>query len=158
MLNQELVARLNAQVNHELHNFLQYKLIARMMTNLRLKNLAKFFEEQAKGEFEHFSKFVDYLTENHEFCTSIVPEPQEEMELSSLPSVPDLYLKIESNTTLMLTNMMALAKKLGDEKTQAWLQWALEEQVEEEDQARMLIALAGQCQGNWVLIDLSYGG
>jgi len=51
---------------------------------------------------------------------------------------------------------MVAAKSAGDEKTQAWLQWALEEQVEEEDLARKLVNAAVVAGNRWAEIDLLY--
>jgi ferritin len=155
MLNQELTDLLNNQVTMELKNHVQYKIIARVLNNLHLMNLSKFFEEQADGEHDHFEKFFGYLSDNHETPAPVMT-PAQEIVPTSLDGLCELYLRAEQNTTILIVNMMVLAKRVGDEKTQAWLQWALEEQIEEEDQARMLTSAYEMCNRNWPMVDLLY--
>jgi ferritin len=66
----------------------------------------------------------------------------------------DLYIVTETNTTLSITGIMQEAKTQGDEKTQAWLQWALEEQVEEEDEALKFRNLCSVC--DFPMLELVY--
>jgi ferritin len=66
----------------------------------------------------------------------------------------DLYLKTEVGTSLLINSIMQEAKLQGDEQTQSWLQWATDEQIEEEDEAMRFRNLCAT--NSWSELELIY--
>lgn len=145
MITQAVSALLNQQVSHELHNELQYKIYAAYFESSGLKTLSEFFETQAKGEHEHFTKVFEYVRARRATIANVSPAPQS----LDTETICSLYVFTERQTTEKLSAIMAQAKKDNDEMTQAWLQDLLIEQIEEEDLAEKFESAYEECSNDW---------
>jgi ferritin len=118
-----------------------------------MKNLATYFKKQADGETEHYQKFRQYLRDSHSPIIAVEAESAP-VQFADCKTLGDLYIVTETQTTLSISGIMAEARMQNDEKTQAWLQWALEEQIEEEDEALKFRNLCATC--DWPMLELIY--
>lgn len=128
-----------------MYNHLVYMSLHDLLHGAGFKNLAAYFKKQADGELEHYAKFRQYLTERHAIAQAVSAEYVGVPGIPGIGDIATLFLTIESDTTIFINNIMAVAKQVGDEMTQSWLQWAVDEQVEEEDSAMQFLALSVDC-------------
>jgi ferritin len=101
---------------------------------------AKFFRKQSDEERMHMYKFVDYIQDmgGHALSPEIVNVKN---EFSGLREVLDTFLDSEIKITESINNIADLSLKLKDFQTLQFLGWFLEEQKEEEDNARRTIEI-----------------
>jgi ferritin len=117
------------------------------------KGLAKYFRSQAEGETGHYLKFRDYLKVKGSNVLQVEVSDGALM-LVDPQSLGNMYLQVEVKTSLLINGIMQEAKLQGDEQTQSWLQWATDEQIEEEDEAMRFRNL---CATNtWSELELIY--
>ncbi len=130
MLNDKIQAAFNAQIGHEFANSIQYIAIANYFAGESLKGLAKLFTKQAAEEHEHALKFIGYLLDTG--CAVKIPAisaPQN--DFASAEAAAQLALDAEVRTTNQINDLLTLAIAEKDYATQNFLQWFVNEQVEE---------------------------
>ncbi len=140
MISNALATQLRAQIGHELTASHTYLGMAAYFRSQNLDGWANFFERQASEERDHALKIVHFLLETGET-----------IELPAIPSVPVSYenaletvqksLQYEQKVTKSFQNMAAGAVKDGDLTGLQFLNWFLNEQIEEEATFQKLIAL-----------------
>ncbi len=130
MLSDKIQAAFNAQIGHEFANSIQYIAIANYFAGESLKGLAKLFTKQAAEEHEHALKFIGYLLDTG--CAVKIPAisaPQN--DFASAEAAAQLALDAEVRTTNQINDLLTLAIAEKDYATQNFLQWFVNEQVEE---------------------------
>ncbi len=138
MLNKEIEKALNEQVNVEMWSAYLYLSMAAYCHSIRLTGMGSWFEVQFKEEQDHAKVLFNYI---------IRRDGRVELEgLDTVPkewkSVHDIFestLKHEQDITARINNLVSLAKTKNDYATESLLQWFIDEQVEEEDNARDII-------------------
>lgn len=92
---------------------------------------AAFFHRQTQEERFHALKFLQYINERggHAKLESL---PQPTLEFKNIKEVFELSLEHEKYVTKCINNLYELAIEEKDYASQNWLNWFLEEQVEEE--------------------------
>ena len=138
MISKKMQDAINAQINAE---FWSAYLYLSMSNNFAAKGnpgFANWFEIQFKEEQDHAKILFNYIIRR-----------DGRVELESLDSVPkewkslhDIFestLKHEQEITAKINNLVSLAKANKDYATESLLQWFIDEQVEEEDNARDII-------------------
>jgi bacterioferritin B len=130
LISAKLAKALNEQIGHELGASLQYTSIAAHFQNHRLTLLAKLFFKQAEEEREHAQKFVRYLLDTKgPLRIPAIPAPQAEFE--SADAAVSAALGWEHEVTRQITALMDIAVKENDYLAQSFLQWFIDEQLEE---------------------------
>jgi ferritin len=122
---------INAQIGHELEASNQYLQIATYFDNQALSKLAGLFYAQSEEERQHALKFVHYLTEV-DAEVRIPAIPAAKYEIDSAEKAFATSLDWEKEVTRRIHAMVAQAIEEKDYATQAFLQWYVTEQVEEE--------------------------
>jgi len=138
-LSEELIRALNKQLNQELRNAYLYFAMAAYFEGLALTGFAHYFMVQAKEELDHALKFYEYITRRGWRVELYEVEPAKKNWNSVEEVVKDFYEAEKANTE-RIWSLVDLAKKHGDKATEAFLQWFVNEQVEEEEQAMELRA------------------
>lgn len=139
MFNKKLEEALNEQINKELYSAYLYLGMAVHFESEGLKGFASWMRVQAKEEQEHAMKIYDYL-----FSVDGTPA------LKTIKEVPTHYekkpieviqevLKHEQFVTASINSLYELALAEKDYKTQLFLQWFINEQVEEEENDRDIL-------------------
>jgi len=93
---------------------------------------ACFFRNHSAEEREHMLKIIQYLNELkiHAEIPSI-EKPSQNMK--SLEQVCKTALKNEQNVTKSINKIIDTAQKANDHRTNVFLEWFVNEQIEEED-------------------------
>jgi ferritin len=92
--------------------------------------MAKLFENQADEERQHAMKFVKYLQDtNGGLQIPAVPAPKP--AFASAEDAVQAALNWEREVTKQITGLMDLAIKENDYLAQSFLQWFIDEQLEE---------------------------
>jgi ferritin len=130
MISPELARAINEQIGHEFGASMQYVSIAAHFQRSQLTLLAKLFFAQAEEERQHAMKFVKYLLDTKgELSLPAIPAP-----VPSFPSAEaavQAALKWEQEVTRQITTLMDVAVKQNDYLAQSFLQWFIDEQLEE---------------------------
>ena len=130
LISNELAAAFNAQIGHEYGAGLQYVAIAAHFKQHQLSLLAKLFFTQAEEETQHAMKFVQYLLDTKgELRIPAIPAPKP--AFASAEEAVQAALNWEEEVTRQITGLMDLAVKENDYLAQSFLQWFIDEQLEE---------------------------
>ena len=130
LISKELTKAFNEQIGHEFGAGLQYVSIAAHFSQRGLTLLARLFMEQASEENTHAMKFVKYLLDTKgDLKIPAVPAPKPTFE--SADAAVQAALKWEQDVTGQITALMDLAVKQSDYLAQSFLQWFIDEQLEE---------------------------
>ena len=130
LISPELAKAFNAQVGHEFGASMQYVSIAAHFSQRQLTLLAKLFMAQAEEERQHAMKFVKYLLDTKGELR-IPPTPAPTPAFASAEDAVQAALNWEEEVTAQITSFMDLAVKQSDYLAQSFLQWFIDEQLEE---------------------------
>ncbi|MEM1508251.1 MAG: ferritin [Thermofilaceae archaeon] len=129
----------NRQLNQELRNAYFYFSMSAFFDNLSLTGFAHFFRVQAKEELGHAMKFYEFIVDRGwRVELQEIHKPKAEWG-SILEAVQD-FLKAEEENTKRIWQMVDLTRQAGDKAAESFLQWFVNEQVEEEKTASELLA------------------
>ena len=138
MIKKEMADLLNAQFHREMFAAMQYLAVSSYFEDQNLDGFAHFFRLQAQEEMSHAMKQFDYLHRvDGKVTMKGIPQPQ--TEFGSIIDVFEFTLKAEMKVTEDINNLMKATVEFGDFATQAFLQWFVTEQVEEEDLVRNIL-------------------
>lgn len=146
LISSELAQAINEQIGHEFGASMQYLSIAAYFNQQKLSLLAKLFFEQAAEENEHALKFVHYLLDTKgglEIPAIAKPKPV----FTSAEEAVQAALDWEEEVTAQINRLMDLAASQNDYLAQNFLQWFIDEQLEEimkMDQLLSVIRRAGE--------------
>ena len=130
LISRELAAAFNAQVGHEFGASMQYLSIAAFFKSRQLTLLAKLFTEQAEEEKEHAMKFVQYVMDT-KGGLQIPAIPAPTPTFPSAEAAVQAALEWETEVTRQITTLMDMAVAENDYISQSFLQWFIDEQLEE---------------------------
>lgn len=131
MLNEDLLNALNEQMNHEFYAAHAYMAMAAFCDDNSYEGFANFYIQQAKEERFHGKKIYDYINDRGEHAEfKSIPAPKTEFK-SILETFKD-GLAQEQDVTRRFYNLSEIAQKDKDYATISFLNWFLDEQVEEE--------------------------
>jgi len=137
-LHQNLEKALNDQLREELASFYLYLAMAADFAAKQLPGMARWMEVQAKEELGHAMRFYRHILERGGKVTlQALAQPQTTWE-SPLAAFT-AALNHEKHITSRIHALMDLARGEKDYATEAFLQWFVNEQVEEEAQLEPII-------------------
>ena len=130
---------INEQINAEIRSSYLYLSMSAYFESQSLKGFAKWMRIQAKEELEHAMKFFDYV---HERGGRVVLKPIEAVKTgwnNATEAFEDTY-KHEMLVTSLIDKLTDLAHSENDHASEVFLQWFINEQVEEEDNASYILS------------------
>lgn len=130
LISRELAKAFNEQIGHEFGASMQYISIAAHFEQHKLTLLAKLFFDQAEEERQHAMKFVKYLLDTQgelQIPATQAPVPT----FATAEDAVQAALNWENEVTRQITTLMDLAVKQNDYLAQSFLQWFVDEQLEE---------------------------
>ena len=130
LISSTINAAFNAQIGHELANSNQYVAVAAWFDGESLKGLAKMFYKQAEEEREHAMKFVKFVLDAGG-KVEIPAIPAAQNDFDSAVAAAQLALDAEERTTAQINDLMTQAIAEKNYAAQNFLQWFVNEQVEE---------------------------
>lgn len=147
MLSNELQKAFNDQINAEFWSAYLYLSMAMDAETKGLKGVANWFRIQFQEEQAHATIFINYMVSRD---AKVVLRP-----IEAVPTEWDSPLEMfrstlahEQKVTAMINNLAALAKKADDYASANMLIWFVNEQVEEESNARDMIQAFDAVEGN----------
>ena len=109
----------------------------------QLKLLAKLFFDQADEEKQHAMKFVKYLLDTKgELKIPAIPAPK--ASFGNAEEAVQAALDWEKDVTGQITHLMDMATKQNDYLAQSFLQWFVDEQLEEVVKMDRLLSIIKQ--------------
>lgn len=147
MLPENLTQALNNQFNNELQAAHAYKAMAAYFSEKGYHGFANFFLVQSQEEHEHAMKFYDFLVTMAEKPEMhALNEPKN--TFASAMEVMESALGQERNVTKRIYELVSVADETHEHATLSFLDWFIEEQMEEEKTFRDIIArLKGITEG-----------
>lgn len=139
MISTKMAEMLNKQMNFENESAHVYLAMANWAKGSNLNGAESWLVAQYKEEKFHGKKIYDYLHEQGVDVT-ITGFETPRSEFKDLLEVLHESLKHEKLVTANFVELIKLAKEENDYATEAFLQWFILEQVEEEDTLNDLIA------------------
>lgn len=130
LFSTELNAALNEQVGHEFGASLQYVAIAAYFDNDNLPVLARHFYQQASEERDHAMRFVKFIVDaDGQLAIPAIPAPRS--TFSSAQEAVQLSLDWERTVTQQINALMDRAIKENNHIARNFLEWFINEQLEE---------------------------
>jgi ferritin len=159
-ISKALADLINEQIAHELIASNQYLQIATYFDGQALRKLSGFFYKQSEEEREHALKFVHYMTEVGGEVR-ILEIPAVNYDIGSAEQAFQMSLDWEKEVTRRIYAMVEQAISEKDYATQAFLQWFVTEQVEEEDSMETMLQLVKKAgEKNLLMVEayMTHGG
>jgi ferritin len=129
-----------AQIGSELGAHQLYLAISIYFDQHSLKRWGSLFRKQAIEEAQHASKIMDFLVDNEvEFDLPALKATSTRFE--SALAAARRALKSEKDVAAQFDRMAAVAVAAGDHRGHQFLQWFIEEQVEEEAKLQAIVDL-----------------
>ena len=146
-LKKEILEALNDQLNAELESAYIYQAMAAMLEEEGFTGFAAWMDMQAIEEQEHARKFYDYINERGgRVKLASISEPP--FEWDSPKAIFEAALEHEEYISDRINNLVSLARKHDDYATEVFLQWFVDEQVEEEASADDIVQKLKMAEGH----------
>ncbi|MDD3049544.1 MAG: ferritin [Candidatus Cloacimonetes bacterium] len=131
MISKRLQDAINAQINKELFSEYLYLSMAAYFESVNLPGFANFMKMQVLEERFHAMKFFEYLAERGgRVYLEQINKP--EIEFSSIIEIFEKSYKHEQFISKSIYELMDIAIEEKDHATKSFLNWYVDEQVEEE--------------------------
>lgn len=138
MASERLLKELNDQFNFELLSGYYYLAMSAYCKAENMNGFSHFLVEQAKEEYSHAMKFYSFINDmDGKVETQAIPQPKN--DFSSFLEVFETALHHEKLVTSRIYNLLDLAKEENCYATIEFLQWFVEEQLEEENSMKDII-------------------
>ena len=134
MISKKMEKALNGQLNAELYSAYLYLSMAAYFESADLAGFANWMRVQDAEERFHAMKFYDYIIERGGRVT-LGPIQTPPSDWDSPLAVFEATLTHEQKVTGLINDLMDLAREEKDNASEIFLQWFVNEQVEEEDNA-----------------------
>jgi ferritin len=152
LISDKMVAAINKQIGNEFGAFLQYVAIAAYFGNESLPELSRHFNQQAMEEREHAMKFVNFVLD-----AGGLPEipgiPAPQSRFSSAEEAVKLSLTWEETVTKQINGLLDQAGKENDHTSHTFLQWFVNEQLEEVSSMDMLLKIVRRAGTNLLFVE-----
>lgn len=140
VLNQKIEDVLNAQIKMEAQSSALYLAIAAWCGAKGYDNSSEFFFSQAEEERAHMLKLFRYICDlgGHAISPSVSTV---KTDFNSLKEVFEAALEAEQSVSEAIHTIVAVARENKDYGTENFMQWFVEEQIEEEFIMRRAVEL-----------------
>jgi len=143
---------LNAQVTREFYSSYLYRQMASCLGEMGLSIMAQRFLIQADEERLHAIKLIDYVQKaGGKARLGAVEAPRH--EYANVLEVMECTLEHERQITQHINEIMAQAEADKDYSTRSYLQWYIDEQVEEEASFAELVQLTRLAGDNLLALE-----
>lgn len=137
-MKNNIIKAINNQLKNELNSAYIYLAMAAYVESINLKGFANWFKVQSQEEIDHAMGLYNHLSQREaKIVLQALPQPQ--TDYKNIEAVAAETLKHEQFITKMINNLYELAKKEKDYPLISFLQWYIDEQVEEEAGASELL-------------------
>ena len=159
MISKKIEKALNGQVNAELYSAYLYLSMESFFRSKNLNGFANWMRVQAQEEMTHAMKFFDFIDERGgRISLRAIEGPPTDWD--SPLAVFEAVYEHEQKVTGLINDLVDLAIEEKDHATNSFLQWFVNEQVEEEasaDQVIQQLKLVENAPGGIFLYDRELG-
>ncbi len=153
MIDERMAEAINEQINAELYSAYIYYAMASWLEDQGLGGMARWMKAQTQEELFHADKFFDYVCERGgRVALAGIEGPPTEWE--SAAGVFAHAYEHEQYVTGRINDLMSLAIELEDYASVNFLQWFVEEQVEEEDNTSTIAEQVAMVEGTGQMLML----
>ena len=159
-MNEKIASLLNDQINKELYSAYLYLDMANFYDDLDLDGYANYYMIQAQEERDHALLFLKYM-QNNGLKVTLEAIAKPDKEFSNVLDPLNIAAEHERYVTALINNIYHEAHQAKDYRTMKFLDWFVDEQMEEEDNADKMISrytLFGQDPKGLYLLDQEYAG
>ena len=147
MLSKKLHDAINAQINAELWSAYLYLAMSLDAENKGYKGVANWFYVQFQEEQAHARIFMNYLN-SRDAKVTLLPIAEVPATWNSVLDMFKQTLEHEKKVTSLINNLAYIANEDRDFASINRLNWFIDEQVEEEESARDMIATVEAVEDN----------
>lgn len=155
MLSDTMLKAINDQIDAETYSAYLYMSMAAWCDSQQLAGFAHWMKVQAQEEMSHMIKFYNYVNERGgEVVLGAIEAPPSKWD--SPLAMAEAVLAHEQKVTSLINKLMDLALEERDHASSSFLQWFIDEQVEEEDNVGAVVGklkMVDQTQGGLYMID-----
>jgi len=138
MISEKIAGLMNSQIANEQYAAQYYLSMSAWFSSKDLDGIANYFRVQSKEELMHADKMFDYLVDvGGDIIVGEIPKPPH--EFADATEIFEKALEHEKIVTRSIFNILKNANDEGDFATVSFLQWFVNEQVEEEANASQLV-------------------
>jgi ferritin len=153
MLPKILLAKMNEQITHEFYSAHYYLAMAAFFKKEDLDGFANFFIVQGEEERFHAMKFFEFINDqDDEVIVTGFKDPKRDFKSSE--EIFSLALEHEKLVSSLINDLMNLAQEEKHYPSISFLQWFIDEQVEEEASMSRMLSLVKRVgeQGHGILM------
>ena len=157
-MNEKIASLLNDQINKELYSAYLYLDMANFYDDLDLDGYANYYMIQAQEERDHALLFLEYM-QNNGLKVTLEAIAKPDKEFSNVLDPLNIAAEHERYVTALINNIYHEAHQAKDYRTMKFLDWFVDEQMEEEDNADKMISrykLFGQDPRGLYLLNQEY--
>lgn len=152
LITEKINLAINEQIGHELGNSNQYVAIATYFEAECLFGLAKLYYEQASEERDHAMKFIKFLIDaGGKVVIPAIPAPRN--EFGSAIEAAQFALDSELKTTDQVNELVSLATAEKNYIALNFLQWFVNEQLEEVSSAETRLSVIRRSGPNVLMVE-----
>jgi ferritin len=152
LISKEINDAMNKQIGSELGASNQYLSIASYFDNDNLPELSDFFFRQSDEERTHALKFLHYILDAGG-AIEIPAIPASPKKIESAEAAAQMALDWELEVTRQINDIMALAVEQKDYIAQQYLNWFVNEQLEEVSTMDELLGVIRRAGDQLLLVD-----
>jgi len=150
MIKKSVENALNEQINAEFHSAYLYLSMSAYFLSSGLAGYANWMRIQYMEELAHATRFFDYVNER-KGKVKLTPIAEVQVDFSGIVNVFEETLVHEQTVTGLINKLMDISIKENDHATRSFLQWFVDEQVEEEANVEQILdnlkLIKGEGQG-----------
>ena len=132
MLSERMNEALNYQANRELYSSYLYLSMSYYFESIGFRGFASWMRVQAGEELVHTMKLLDYVAASGEKAKMLAVEAPQHSWESPQQAFAHVW-EHERAVTRMIHDLVAVAESESDAMTRKFLQWYVDEQVEEDE-------------------------
>ena len=159
-MNEAIAKLLNEQINKEFYSAYLYLDMANYYDSLDLDGYANYYMIQAQEERDHALLFMKYIQING-LKVTLEAIAQPDKVFSSILDPLEVAAEHERYVTALINNIYHEAHQAHDYRTMKFLDWFVDEQMEEEENADSMInryKLFGSDPKGLYALDQEYAG
>lgn len=138
MVSEKIITLVNEQITKEQYAAQLYLSMSAWFYAQDLEGIGNYFRVQSKEELMHADKMFDYVNDiGGKIILNEIPQPPH--EFSNAQEIFEKALDHERLVTKSIFNIVKAANDESDFATTSFLQWFINEQVEEEASASLLV-------------------
>lgn len=138
MISQTMLDEMNDQIMHEMYSAYLYLSMSSYCESVSMAGFASWMRFQAKEEMEHAMKFYDFIQDRGgRVVLQAIAQPP--AEFGTMREIFEQTLQHEQKVTGRIHHLYKLALQENDYASQVFLNWFVDEQVEEEKNASQIL-------------------